>query len=219
MVNRKAIVAGLLIVFAILAVVIVASTKNPTAASDITTPNAKSPPVTQTTPEQTTVPILELSDDINSVTCQQPPAGNEYGGINGNENSPPKGTTISQELTTQYGRTTATGVCGTYWYIVGWWFNASEMAKLPADTLLHGVSPYAITGGSDGGTRSGTVTQPGEGTQPGDGDADDGNDGDENGGDGDNDDGGPVAPVPEVATVLLVAFGVFMFVAWRKVRK
>jgi hypothetical protein len=217
MVNRKAIVAGLLIVIAILAIVVVASTKNPTTASDITTPNAKSPPVTQL-PEQATVPTLELSDDTNSVTCQQPPTGNEYGGISGNENSPPKGTTISQELTTQYGRPTATGVCGTYWYIVGWWFNASEMAKLPAETLLHGVSPYAITSGSDGGTRSGTGAQPGEGTQPGDGGADDGNDGDENDGDGDDDDE-PIAPVPEVATVLLVAIGVFMFVAWRKVRK
>lgn len=202
MVNRKAIVAGLLIVFAILAVVIVASTKNPTAASDITTPNAKSPPVTQTTPEQTTVPILELSDDINSVTCQQPPAGNEYGGINGNENSPPKGTTISQELTTQYSKPTATGVCGTYWYIVGWWFNASEMANLPSETLLYGVSPYAITSGSDGGSKTG------------EGNAEDINDGN-----GDNDDGGPIVPVPEVATILLVTFGIFMFVALRKVRK
>lgn len=208
MVNRKAIVAGLLIVFAILAVVVVASTKNPTAAPDITTPNAKSPP---STPEQTTVPTLELSDDTNSATCQQPPTGSEYGGIGGNENSPPKGATISQELTVQYGRPTATGVCGTYQYIAGWWFNASEMAKLPSETILYGISPYAITEGSDG-TRSGT--QP-----PGDGGTDNGNDGDENDGDGDNDDGGPIVPVPEVATILLVAFGIFMFVAWRKVRK
>lgn len=214
MVNKK-IVASLLIVLAILAVVVVASTKNP-ATAPITTPNAKEPPVGQPIPEQTTVPTLILSDDINSVTCQQPPTGNQYGGISGTENNPPKGTVIDQGLTKQYGRPTAAGVCGTYWYIVGWWFNASEMANLPSETLLYGVSPYAITSGSDGGSKpgEGTLSGFGEGTQPGDGNAEDRNDGN-----GDNDDGGPIVPVPEVATILLVTFGIFMFVALRKVRK
>lgn len=200
MVNKK-IVAGLLIVLAILAVVIVASTKNQTTAP-IMTPNAKEPPVEQPTSEQTTVQTLILSDDINSVTCQLPPAGNQYGGISGTEDNPPRGTVIDPGLTKQYGRPTATGVCGTYWYIVGWWFNASEMTNLPSETLLYGVSPYAITSGSDGGSKTG------------EGNAEDINDGN-----GDNDDGGPIVPVPEVATILLVTFGIFMFVALRKVRK
>jgi hypothetical protein len=205
MVNRKAIVAGLLIVFAILAVVIVASTKNPTSASDITTPNAKSPPVTQPISEQTTVSTLILSDETNSITCQQPPTGNEYGGISGNENNSPKGTVIDPDLTIQYGRPTATGICGTYWYIAGWWFNVSEMAKLPAETLTYGVSPYAITSGDD----SGSVVRSGNE-----------NSNDDN---GENDDVGdedsePIVPVPEVATIVLVAFGIFTFVVWNRVK-
>jgi hypothetical protein len=63
------------------------------------------------------------------------------------------------------------------------------MAKLPSETLLHGVSPYAITGGSDSSTQSS------------------------------DDDERPVIPVPEVATIFLVAFGIFAFVAWQKIRK
>lgn len=205
MVNKK-IVVGLLIVFAMLVIIVIASTKNPTAASDIITPNTKSPPVIRPTPEQTIVSTLELYDDIDtySEVCQQPPIGNEYGGINGNENSPPKGTTISQELTTQYSKQTATGVCGTYWFIAGWWFNASEMAKLPSDALAYGVSPYAITSGDDSG--SGTRS----GNENGNGD----NDENEN----DDEDDEPIVPVPEMATIILVTFGIFTFVVWNKVK-
>lgn len=188
MIDKK-IVAGLLIVFAILAVVVVASTKNPTTASDITAPNAKLP-VEQPALEQTTAPVLTLPDDINSVTCQQSPAGNQYGGIGGTENNPPKGTAISQELTTQYGKPTATGICGTYWYIVGWWFNASEMVKLPSETLLYGISPYAITEGSDGIRAS-----------------------------GDDEEDKPVIPVPEIATFILVTFGLIAILSWKKIKK
>ncbi len=188
MVNKK-IVVGLLIVFAILAVVVVASTKNHTTVPEITAQNAKILPVEQPVSDQTTDPVLTLSDDTNSVTCQQSPAGNQYGGIAGAENNPPKGTAISQELTFQYGRPTVTGICGTYWYIAGWWFNTSEMARLPSETILYGMSPYAITEGTDGGTN------------------------------GDNEDGGPIVPVPEVATILLVIFGIFMFIVLKKVRK
>lgn len=188
MVNSKTIVAGLLIVFAILAVVVVASTKNPTTTSDVATPNAKAPPEVQPASEQITVQTLTLSDGTNtgSVTCQRPPKGNEYGGISGTESSPPKGTAIGPELTVQYGRPAATGVCGTYWYVVGWWFNASEMAKLPAETLLYGVSPYAMATGSDDGS--------------------------------DNDDR-PVIPVPEVATIVMVALGISALVVWNKTKK
>ena len=194
MTNKKTIV-GVLTIITILAIVVVASTKNPDTIQDMTTPNAKAPPDIQSTSGQVTVPALSMGTD--TVTCQQPPKGSEYGGINGNENNPPKGTTISPELTIQYGRPTAIGVCGTYWYIVGWWFNASEMAKLPSESLLYGVSPYAIT------TSDGSM-QGSDGTDDGTG-----------GGDGEQ----PVIPVPEVATVIFVAFGIFVFVAWKKVKK
>lgn len=218
MVNKKTIVAGLLIVFAIMAVVVVAYTKNPTVVQDVAIPNAKAPPSTS---EEIVSQTLKLSDVIDStggadgVTCQQPPKDNEYGGISGKENISPIGTVIDPDLTKQYGKPTATGVCGTYWYIVGWWFNASEMAKLPSETILYGVSPYAITrGGSDGEERPGTGTQSGtDNEESDDGDSDNGIDGDDSG------DDNPVMPVPEIATVLLVAFGIFMFTAWKKVRK
>lgn len=189
MVKSKTIVVGLLIVFAILAVVVVASTRNPTT-TDVATSNGKAPPETQLASEQTSVQTLTLSDgtDTDSVTCQQPPKGNEYGGISGVESNPPRGTAIDQGLTTQYGEPTATGVCGTYWYIAGWWFNASEMAKLPSETLLYKVSPYAMAGGSDDSSS-------------------------------DNEDEKPVIPIPEVATIFMVAFGIFAFVVWNKTRK
>ncbi len=184
MVKNKTIVIGLIIVFA-LAIIVVASTKNPT---DVATPNAKAPPEVLSASEQPTVQTLTLSEDTDSVTCQQPPKGNdEYGGISGTESNPPKGTIIDSELSVKYGRPTAVGVCGTYWHIVGWWFNASEMAKLPSETLLYGVSPYAITGGSDDG---GDVA--------------------------DDDDDRPVIPVPEVATIVMVAFGMLALIVWHK---
>lgn len=167
--------------------VVVASTKNPTTSQEIT---AKILPVEQPASEQTTGSVLTLFDDTNSVTCQQSPAGNQYGGIGGAENNPPKGTAISQESTIQYGRPTATGICGSYWYIAGWWFNTSEMAKLPSETILYGMSPYAITDGSDG-TNART----------------------------EDDDNRPIAPVPEVATIVLVVFGLFAILSWNKIKK
>lgn len=136
--------------------------------------------------------ISELSDGTENIICDQPQRDSLYGGIGRAEYNPPNGTVIDQNLTNSSGRTTATGVCGTYKYISGWWFNTSEMANLPYDTIMYGTSPYITSGGS------------GEGAQP-----EDSQSGDE----------GPVVPVPEVATAILVVLGIFGVIAWNKKRK
>jgi hypothetical protein len=183
MTKKKIVAAGLIVAFAILAT-------SAMFANDLMgTSKASVPEVVETTEvlpvqEEVTIQTLEFSDDTGGTICQKPQSGNEYGGIGASESNPPNGTSIDGDLTKYYSRTTATGVCGTYWYIVGWWFNATEISKLPQETLMYGVSPYAITGGSNGNTNHGDA---------------------------------PVVPVPEVATVGLVALGILAFVVWRKV--
>lgn len=202
MTNKKVIIASLSIVIAILAIAVVTPTKSSEMSYGVTTPNAKDPTPTL----EPTVPVLKLSDDtgnVNSVTCQQPPAGNVYGGIAGAENNPPVGTTINPEFTKQYSKTTATGECGTYWYIAGWWFSATEMAKLPQESIMYGVSPYAITSGSNNG-RVGA----GSGT-----------DEDNSGDNGDNSGDGPIIPVPEVSTIILVTLGISIFIVLKKINR
>lgn len=137
--------------------------------------------------------ISELSVGTSNIICDQPPRDNLYGGIGRSESNPPNGTTINQILTNESGRTTATGVCGTYHYISGWWFNTTEMANLPYDTIMYGASPYTASGG------------PGGDTQPG--------------GEARHEEENPVVPVPEVATIILVTLGIFGLVIWRKKRK
>lgn len=186
MVDKRVIIAGVFIIFVALAVAVsMKSDESP----GVIVPNTKAPPEIQPIPETTTVQVLTLADDTSGITCQQPPKDNEYGGIGGSENNPPKGTVVDPDLTKIYGRPTATGACGTYWYVVGWWFNATEMSKLPPDTLLHGISPYAIISGSS------------ESTQVSDSGGDE-----------------PIAPVPEMPVVILVSFGIFMLVAWKKMK-
>lgn len=215
MVNKRAILAGLIAAIMMFVVVVEISTKDPVQAKEVSVTNAKSPPE-----DPIAIKTLELSGDIDSIVCQQPSKGNEYGGIGGSDSNPPKGTTTDPELTVQYNRPTATGVCGTYWYIAGWWFNASEMAKLPQESIMYGVSPYAITTGSDGAVRTGNS---------GNGGSNNGNDGSNNGNDGPNndndgfdngDDGdGPIIPVPEVATIIMVMFGIFVLITLTRIKR
>lgn len=188
MVKKKIVAAGLIVVCAIL-VASAMFASNLMETSKASTPEVGENPEIQPVQDEVTVQTLELSDDTGGVTCQKPQSGNEYGGIGTSESNPPNGTSIDEDLTKYYGRTTATGVCGTYWYIVGWWFNATEMSKLPQETLMYGMSPYAIT--------SGGVS--GETVRYGSGDED-----------------GPVAPVPEIATITTVALGILAFIVWRK---
>lgn len=220
MVNKKTIIAGFFLAFAILAISIYAGQS--TQASESPTPNAKAPPTvpleTPSTQSQADVQTLELSESNDNVVCDQPPKDNKYGGISGSENKPPKGTTIVEPKTGN--RVTATGTCGTYWYIAGWWFTASEMANLPSDTLMYGTSPYITSGGPGGSAPSNVETAPAGSNNPGDGNT---VPGDDNVGSGDDNeepgDDNPVVPVSEVATFVLVALGIFGFVAWRKTRK
>jgi hypothetical protein len=138
--------------------------------------------------------IPELSGNVENVICDQPPSYNLYGGIGRSGNNPPNGTVIDQNLTNNSGRITATGVCGIYQYISGWWFNASEMANLPYDSIMYGASPYTTSGG---GAESGAAA-------PTD----------------DNDEDRPPAPVSEIATVALVSIGtVGLFFVARKYKK
>lgn len=115
-----------------------------------------------------------------------------YGGIGGTENNPPQGAIIDDSLTKYYGKTTAKGNGETYIYISGWWFNTTQMMKLPPESIMYGVSPCAITSGSE-----------------------------ENRGDGE-DDGDvepPIAPIPEMSTIALVSTGILaLFIIARKYR-
>ena len=126
------------------------------------------------------IPTIQETPLITADGCQKPSNGT-YGGISRNESNPPEGTEISKELTEYYGRTTATGECGTYQYVSGWWFSDSEMEKLPLESIMYGTSPYAISSGSS------TKHM------------------------------GPIAPVPEPDTIILVSIGIFsIFVISRK---
>lgn len=215
MVNKKTIIAGIFVAFAILAISLYVGQS--TQAPESSTPNAKAPPTmsnetlstisleTALTQSPEDIQTLELSESDGSIVCDKPPKDNKYGGISGSVDKPPRGTTITEPQTGN--RVTATGACGTYWYIAGWWFNASEMVNLPSDTIMYGTSPYTTSGGPGG------STQPSVEATPGDDGSDEGNPGD---GDGNND---PIVPVPEVATLTLVTVGLFVFVAWRIKRK
>lgn len=98
-------------------------------------------------------PML-LDEDTNAQiyqngyeVCQVPDSDMYYGGIAGGRNTPPNGTHVDQNLTKYYNTPTAIGECGTYWYLPGWWFNQSEMMKLPPESITYNVSPYAIADG------------------------------------------------------------------------
>lgn len=236
MVNRKTIIVGLFVTFAIL--VISAYAGYLTQAPESSDSNIKSLPEISSevpsiisleapsTQSGADIQTPELSESGDDVVCDQPPKDNKYGGISGSENKPPKGTTITEPKTGS--RTTATGICGTYQYIAGWWFTASEIAKLPYDTIMYGTSPYTTSGGPGGNVQSSTTTPGGDNS--GDDNSGDDNTGDDrpdevnprpgsdDNGDGNGDDD-PVVPIPEVATFVLVVLGVFVFVAWRKTRK
>lgn len=213
MVNKKTIIAGLLAAFAILAISIYAAQPVQTTG----TPNAEASPTmpidTQQTQPQAEIQTLDPSDNADNVVCDQPQRDNIYGGIGGSDKNPPKGTAISQDLTNARGRITATGVCGTYSYIAGWWFSPSEMTNLPYRTTMYGESPYTTTGGPGGNAQSNVGTIPGDNnpgdSRPGNGDLPE---------DSGDDPGEPVVPVPEVATIILVVFGAIALVAWRRVK-
>lgn len=220
MVNKKTIITGIFVAFVML--VISLYTGQLTQTSESSVPNVKAPPTTSSDTLSSVsieavsiqpredIQTLELSENDGNVVCDKPSKDAKYGGISGSADNPPRGTTVVESKTDN--RITATGTCGTYWYISGWWFSASEIANLPSDTIMYGVSPYAMSEGS--GRPAGRGEQPSVGTTPGgDGsDKDNADDGDGNG----NGDDEPVVPVPEVATVALVIVGLLVFVAWNK---
>lgn len=121
----------------------------PNRQKDIPT-EATTPTITQEMQPIETTPNNQLSNDnTDKITCQRS-SNNVYGGINRAENNPPNGTVIDKDLTKYYGRLTATGVCGTYWYISGWWFNEkTEIGRLPFKSIMYGESPYVTDEGSD----------------------------------------------------------------------
>jgi len=169
------------------------------------TPGYKDPPevpkVEQTvtsTPVPTEIPTLRLEENTNIVVNQPKLSSDCYGGIGGSENNPPRGTTIDDSLTKYYGKPAATGNDETYIYISGWWFNLTQVAKLPSESLMYGMSPCAITSGGSGEPISG-----------------------DSGNSGDNEDSGdidqPINPVPELSTMALVLVGLIgLFVIYRK---
>lgn len=200
MVNKNTIIVGFIVAFAILTISIFAGQS--TQTSEISTPNAKAPPTIsvdeQSVQSKVYTQTPESSESGDNIVCDQPPKDNKYGGISGSADKPPKGTTITETKTDN--RITATGTCGTYWYIAGWWFTSSEIANLPYDTIMYGISPYTTSGGPGGSSQSPV----------------DNNTGDDNEGPGDDN---PIVPIPEVDTFVLVALGIFGFVAWGKTRK
>lgn len=58
-----------------------------------------------------------------------------------NVEHPPEGTVIDGQLTLERGIPVAVGNGDTYSYY-SCWFNASQVAELPSDTIMYGVSPY-----------------------------------------------------------------------------
>lgn len=79
---------------------------------------------------------VQTMPDTNNVICQKP-INSEYGGIAGSENSPPNGTIVIKNY---YGDILATGICGMYWNIAGWWFNESEMMNLPSESVMYKIT-------------------------------------------------------------------------------
>jgi len=160
------------------------------------TPAYKGPPDTQKieqviyeTPIPTEVPTLRLEENTEVIAAKSKISSDCYGGIGGSENNPPQGTVIDDSLTQYYGKTAATGNGETYVYISGWWFNLTQVAKLPSESLMYGMSPCAITLGSG---ESGT------------------------GGDDENIEP-PISPVPEMSTIALVSAGLIgLFVLYIK---
>lgn len=180
MVNKKRIAIVILLISA--AILIGYTEKRLVAMPEISSANVGEPiEIPQTTSQE--LPEIYAAED--EIVCDIS-SNKEYGGIGGSVDIPPNGTTIDQSLTDYYGRPTTTGICGTYWYVAGWWFNDTEMHNLPYESIMYGMSPYAIT---TGGRSSGTS----------------------------NIEDGPIAPVPEIASIVLVASGVSIFLIWRKI--
>jgi hypothetical protein len=210
--KNKIVVVGI-IIFAILLAVAAAMSWKPATGTDRVI-DIKSPPeilpVQESAPQvPESVNTIDLSAN-DEIVCDHPSKDSKYGGISGSENKPPKGTEISKELTEKNGRPMATGVCGTYQYIVGWWFTESEIYKLPYETLIYGISPYAIGGGGSGKSTSASSPVDTPPTQtppvpppaqtppvpppvvP------------------------PIVPIPEIPGALLAMFGVLGLLIWRK---
>lgn len=142
--NKKAIGIIVLLLVSISILGCIGSNRQKDIPTEATTPT-----ITQKIQPTETAPNNQLSNDnTNKITCQRP-SNNVYGGINRAGNNPPDGTVIDKDLTKYYGRLTATGVCGTYRYISGWWFDEAEMEKLPFKSIMYGESPYVTDEGSD----------------------------------------------------------------------
>lgn len=158
-------------------------------------PGSKDPPeiskveqVVTSTPVPTEIPTWRLEENAEVVVTKTKISSDCYGGIGGTENNPPQGTLIDEDLTKYYGETAATGNGETYLHISGWWFNLTQVAKLPSESLMYGMSPCAITSGS-GDSRNSE----------------------------DDDIDPPIPPVPEVNTIVLVSAGLIgLFVLYRK---
>lgn len=145
------------------------------------------PTITNTPVQDQTELYLE---EVDTNTVQLKLSSDCYGGIGGTENNPPQGTVIDENLTKYYGKTAAKGNGETYIYISGWWFNLTQMMKLPSESVMYGVSPCAITAGSE-------ENRGGSG--------------------GDNDIEPPINPIPEVSTFVLISAGIIgLLVLYRK---
>jgi len=160
-------------------------------------PGKKDPPEVQKVEQvavgnsiPTDVPTLSLEENTGAIVTKPKISSDCYGGIGGSENNPPQGTTIDESLTQYYGKPTATGDGETYIHISGWWFNLTQVAKLPSESLMYGMSPCAITSGG-------------------------GSEESRNGDDGDIDP--PINPIPEMSTMALVLAGLIgLFAIYRK---
>lgn len=141
---KRIIVIGMSVLFIMLALYII---ERPVEISE---PN-KADGFPSLTPIPTVEEIIREIPQVQGLAkCQMPDKDMYYGGIGGSENNFPKGISIDQDLTKRYNMPVATGDCGTYWYIAGWWFNESEMMRLPSESIMYKMSPYASNGSGGG---------------------------------------------------------------------
>lgn len=143
--NRTRIAIVAILIFFILLAIDMVGDRYPREAPKDNIPEAPSP-----TP---TIQVTTPQEKFSEIVCKKPDKDMSYGGIGGSENNPPTGTSIDQDLTKRYNMPVATGDCGTYWYIAGWWFSESEMARLPSESIMYKISPYALNGSGGGGVQ------------------------------------------------------------------
>lgn len=143
--NKIIMVIVIVLILSILSVIYTIGNKGPIydKSSENIVPNITNVPALIPAVQE----IIPQTDLSNIITCQKPDEDMFYGGIARNESDSPNGTSIDQNFSKYYNIPTATGICGTYWYIAGWWFNESEMVKLPSESIMYKMSPYAITDG------------------------------------------------------------------------